>query len=45
MNGHLKAGGNKEVANFGDDLKDGKALTKLLNYLDPSKCDESGLEK
>lgn len=45
MNGHLRAGKNKEVTNFGDDLKDGVALTKLMHYLDPAKCDESALEK
>ncbi len=44
MNYHLEnAGHDKRVKNFGDDVKSGENYTILLNQLDSSKCDKSGL--
>jgi len=34
----------KRVANFSSDIKDAENYTVLLNQLDSSKCDKSGLE-
>ena len=46
FNYHLKKGGyDKEVTNFGEDIKDGEKYTILLNNLDPNKCDKSALNE
>lgn len=38
VNSHLKNAGAPEIKNFGDDVKDGKAYTQLLNQLNKDKC-------
>ena len=46
VNYHLKNAGRKEeVKNFSSDLKDGENYVYLLNQLDATKCDKSGLDK
>ena len=46
VNDQLRAAGyNKELTNFGDDLKDGQIYTILLNFIFPKDCDKSPLDE
>lgn len=46
FNYHLKKAGHpNKLNNFSSDLKDSEKYTILLNQLDPSKCDKSGLNE
>ena len=46
VNKHLKAAGHeKEIENFGDDVKDGEVYTVLLNNIAPEDCDKSPLDE
>lgn len=38
VNSHLKAAGAQEIKNFGEDVKDGKSYTQVLNQLNKEKC-------